>query len=52
MAPSKSEGATERYLRLSAAPKPKASPLNVPGVKVKTQDLVAMVREERDRPRR
>ena len=41
-------------LRLSAAPKSKVSPLEVPGVKlkVKTQDLVAMVREGRERPRR
>jgi hypothetical protein len=40
--------------RLSPAPKPKASPLDVPGVKinVKTPDLVAMVREGRERPRR
>jgi len=40
--------------RLPPAPKPKASPLDVPGVKlnVKTQDLVAAVREGRERPRR
>jgi antitoxin (DNA-binding transcriptional repressor) of toxin-antitoxin stability system len=40
--------------RLSPAPRPKASPLDVPGVKlgVKTQDLVAAVREGRERPRR
>jgi antitoxin (DNA-binding transcriptional repressor) of toxin-antitoxin stability system len=40
--------------RLSPAPKAEASPLDVPGVKlnVKTQDLVAEVREGRERPRR
>jgi hypothetical protein len=40
--------------RLSPAPKSKSSPLDVPGVKlnVKTQDLVAVVREGRERPRR
>ena len=37
--------------RLSPAPKSKSSPLDVPGVKlnVKTQDLVAVVREGRER---
>jgi antitoxin (DNA-binding transcriptional repressor) of toxin-antitoxin stability system len=40
--------------RLSPAPKSSSSPLDVPGVKlsVKTQDLVAAVREGRERPRR
>jgi hypothetical protein len=40
--------------RLSPAPKSKASPLDVPDVKlnVKTQDLVAMVRQGRERSRR
>jgi antitoxin (DNA-binding transcriptional repressor) of toxin-antitoxin stability system len=40
--------------RLSPAPKPKASPLDVPGVKlnVKAQDLVAVVRKGREQPRR
>ena len=40
--------------RLSPAPKSTSSPLDVPGVKinVKTQDLVAVVREGRERPRR
>jgi hypothetical protein len=40
--------------RLSPAPKSKASPLDVSGVNlnVKTQDLVAAVREGRERPRR
>jgi antitoxin (DNA-binding transcriptional repressor) of toxin-antitoxin stability system len=41
--------------RLSpAARKPKASPLDVPGVKINIgpQDLVAVVREGRERPRR
>ena len=40
--------------RLSPAPKSSSSPLDVPGVKlsVKTQDLVAAVREARERPRR
>ena len=40
--------------RLSPAPKSKVSPLDVSGVKsnVKTQDLVAAVREGRERPRR
>lgn len=40
--------------RLSRAPKSKASPLDVPGVKlnVKTQDLVAAVREGRECSRR
>ena len=37
--------------RLSPGPKSKASPLDVPGVKlnVKTQDLVASMREGRER---
>jgi hypothetical protein len=36
--------------RLSSAPNPKASPLDVPGVKitVRTQELVAVVREGRE----
>jgi antitoxin Phd len=40
--------------RLSPAPKSSSSPLDFPGVKfgVKTQDLVAAVREGRERPRR
>ncbi len=40
--------------RLSPAPKSKSSPLEVPGVKLslKTQELVAAVREGRERPRR
>jgi antitoxin (DNA-binding transcriptional repressor) of toxin-antitoxin stability system len=40
--------------RLSPAQKPKASPLDVPGVKIniRPQDLVAVVREGRERPRR
>lgn len=40
--------------RLSPAPKSSSSPLDIPGVKLsaKTQDLVAMVREGRERPRR
>ncbi len=40
--------------RLSPAPKSQSSPLDVPGVKVgmSTQDLVADVREERQRSRR
>jgi antitoxin (DNA-binding transcriptional repressor) of toxin-antitoxin stability system len=40
--------------RLSPAPKSSSSPLDVPGVKLsaKTQDLVAAVREGRERPRR
>jgi antitoxin (DNA-binding transcriptional repressor) of toxin-antitoxin stability system len=40
--------------RLSPAPKSKSSPLDVPGVKLKmkTQELVAAVREGRERPRR
>jgi antitoxin (DNA-binding transcriptional repressor) of toxin-antitoxin stability system len=40
--------------RLSPAPRPKASPLDVPGVKlsVKTQELVAAVREGRELPGR
>jgi antitoxin (DNA-binding transcriptional repressor) of toxin-antitoxin stability system len=54
------EGAVEirrrdgAVFRLSPAPRSKSSPLDVPGVKlnVKTQDLVAAVREGRDRPRR
>jgi hypothetical protein len=39
--------------RLSPAPKSKSSPLDVPGVKLnaKTHDLVAAVREGRERPR-
>ncbi len=37
--------------RLSPAPKSKSSPLEVPGVKlnVKTEDLIATVREGRER---
>jgi antitoxin (DNA-binding transcriptional repressor) of toxin-antitoxin stability system len=37
--------------RLSPAPKSKSSPLDVPGVKIKvsTEDLVAAVREGRER---
>jgi hypothetical protein len=40
--------------RLSPAPKSKSSPLDVPGVKlnVNTDDLVAVVREGRERSRR
>jgi hypothetical protein len=40
--------------RLSPAPKSKSSPLDVPGVKIKasTEDLVAAVREGRERSRR
>ena len=40
--------------RLSAAPKSKLSPLDVPGVKLKvsTEDLVSAVREGRERSRR
>jgi antitoxin (DNA-binding transcriptional repressor) of toxin-antitoxin stability system len=40
--------------RLSAAPKSKSSPLDVPGVKirVRTEDLVAVLREERERSSR
>jgi antitoxin (DNA-binding transcriptional repressor) of toxin-antitoxin stability system len=40
--------------RLSPAPKSKSSPLDVPGVKlrVSTDELVAVVREERERSRR
>jgi antitoxin (DNA-binding transcriptional repressor) of toxin-antitoxin stability system len=40
--------------RLSPAPMSKASPLDVPGVKLslKTRELVAAVREGRERPRR
>ena len=40
--------------RLSSAPNPKASPLDVPGVKIiiRPQDLVAVVREGRERSRR
>lgn len=40
--------------RLSPAPKLKSSPLDVPGVKIKasTEDLVAAVREGRERSRR
>jgi antitoxin (DNA-binding transcriptional repressor) of toxin-antitoxin stability system len=39
--------------RLSLAPKSKSSPLDVPGVKIRasTDDLVAIVREERERSR-
>ena len=40
--------------RLSPAPKPKSSPLDVPGVKLRmsTDDLVGVIREERERSRR
>ena len=40
--------------RLSPVPKTKASPLNVPGVKLKvsTEEIVAVVREGRERSRR
>jgi antitoxin Phd len=40
--------------RLSPAPKSRSSPLDVPGVKlrVSTDDLVTLVREERERSRR
>jgi antitoxin (DNA-binding transcriptional repressor) of toxin-antitoxin stability system len=40
--------------RLSPAPRSKSSPLEVPGVKLKvsTEDIVATVREERERSRR
>jgi antitoxin (DNA-binding transcriptional repressor) of toxin-antitoxin stability system len=40
--------------RLSPAPRSKSSPLEVPGVKLKvsTDDIVATVREERERSRR
>jgi antitoxin (DNA-binding transcriptional repressor) of toxin-antitoxin stability system len=40
--------------RLSPAPKSKSSPLDVPGVKlrVSTDDIVELIREERERSRR
>jgi antitoxin (DNA-binding transcriptional repressor) of toxin-antitoxin stability system len=40
--------------RLSPAPRSKSSPLDVPGVKlrVRTDELVGVVREERERSRR
>jgi antitoxin Phd len=40
--------------RLSPAPKSTSSPLDVPGVKLRlsTDDLVAVVREERERSKR